>query len=156
MSLYSPPPPLHTFGEDKPTLLVCWWITLFCTSVILIRMLGRFIRSEKLFKEDKTAGYAIIPLFMRMGCVHFILIWGTNNAQLPDDLSERDIRRKSIASGLVLASRILQATTYVAPDFSYPQLYRGLLVFISSFTNIGPIRKASGFSSAPSLISSNA
>jgi hypothetical protein len=111
MSLYSIPPPLRTFDEDKPTLLVCWWITLFCTTIILLRVGGRFIRSEKLFAEDKTAFSAIIPLWLRMGCVHMILSYGTNNAQLPADLGDEEIRRKAVGSGLVLASRIFYAAT---------------------------------------------
>lgn len=116
MSLYTPPPPLHTPDQDKPTLLVCWWITLFCTTIILLRVVGRFIRSEKLFREDKTAALAIIPLYLRMGCVHVILIYGTNNAQFTE-LTDEEIRMKSIASGLVLASRILYAATYVYVSF---------------------------------------
>ncbi|KAI1877212.1 uncharacterized protein JN550_001284 [Neoarthrinium moseri] len=111
MALYSPPPRLHSFKEDKPTLLVCWWITLFCATIILLRIVGRFIRSEKLFKEDKVAAFAIIPLFLRMALVQVILVYGTNNAELPLDLSEEEIRRKSIGSGLVLVTRILYATT---------------------------------------------
>ncbi|KAK4238071.1 hypothetical protein C8A03DRAFT_33920 [Achaetomium macrosporum] len=112
MGLYSDPPPLHPFSEDKPTLLVCWWITSFCAVIITLRVIGRFIRTEKLFREDKTAAVALVPLFLRMGCVHVILVYGTNNAQLEGaGLSERDLRMKSIASGLVLLSRVLYAAT---------------------------------------------
>lgn len=112
MALYSDPPPLSTFSEDKPTLLVCWWITTFCAVIILLRITGRFLRTEKLFREDKTAALALIPLFLRMGCVHLILIWGTNNAQLADaGLSDEALSKKSIASGLVLLSRVLYAAT---------------------------------------------
>ncbi|KAI1503964.1 hypothetical protein F5X99DRAFT_81558 [Biscogniauxia marginata] len=111
MSIYSPPPPLHTPQQDKPTLLVCWWITLFCTTIILLRVAGRFIRSEKLFREDRTAAVALIPLFCRMGCVHVILLWGTNNAQFTTELTPEQLRHKSIASGLVLASRMFYAAT---------------------------------------------
>jgi hypothetical protein len=112
MALYSDPPPLSTFSEDKPTLLVCWWITSFCAVIILLRITGRFLRTEKLFREDKTAALALIPLFLRMGCVHLILIWGTNNAQLADaGLSEEALSKKAIASGLVLLSRVLYAAT---------------------------------------------
>jgi hypothetical protein len=118
MPLYSPPPPLHTREHDKPTLLVCWWITLFCTTIILLRIAGRFVRTERLFKEDKTAALAIIPLWLRMGCVHVMLIYGTNNAHFVLPLSDAERRHKSIASGLVLASRILYAATYVAFNVS--------------------------------------
>lgn len=73
---------------------------------------GRFVRSDRLFVEDKVAALALIPLYLRMGCVHVILIYGTNNTQLADaNLSDEEIRRKSIASGLVLMSRILYAAT---------------------------------------------
>ncbi|KAK0630618.1 hypothetical protein B0T17DRAFT_489304 [Bombardia bombarda] len=112
MSLYSDPPPLRAFVVDKPTLLVCWWITIFCAVIILLRVCGRFVRTERLFREDKMAALALLPLFLRMGCVHFILVHGTNNAQLEGvRLSEDALRRKSIASGLVLLSRILYAAT---------------------------------------------
>lgn len=112
MSLYSDPPPLETFRDDKPTLLVCWWITIFCTVIILLRVGGRFVRSERLFVEDRVAALALIPLYLRMGCVHVILIYGTNNAQLDGaNLSEEELHKKAIASGLVLLSRILYAAT---------------------------------------------
>ncbi|KAI1481478.1 hypothetical protein F4774DRAFT_33163 [Daldinia eschscholtzii] len=110
MPLYSSPPPFRTPEQDKPTLLVCWWITLFCTVIILLRIAGRFIRSEKLFREDKTAALAIIPLYLRMGCVHVILLYGTNNAHFTE-LTDEQIHKKSLASGLVLASRIFYAAT---------------------------------------------
>jgi len=121
MPLYTDPPPLRSFVHDKPTLLVCWWTTIFCAVIILIRITGRFVRTERLFKEDKTAALALVPLFMRIACVHYILLYGTNNAQLQGvPLSEDDIRRKSIASGLVLFSRILYAATYVYLLISAP------------------------------------
>ncbi|KAI8961621.1 hypothetical protein F5Y11DRAFT_222051 [Daldinia sp. FL1419] len=110
MPLYSSPPPHRTPEQDKPTLLVCWWITLFCTVIILLRIAGRFIRSEKLFREDKTAALAIIPLYLRMGCVHVILVYGTNNAHFTE-LTAEEMHMKSVSSGLVLASRIFYAAT---------------------------------------------
>ncbi|KAK4244555.1 hypothetical protein C7999DRAFT_35070, partial [Corynascus novoguineensis] len=112
MALYSAPPPLRPFSEDKPTLLVCWWITMFCAVIIALRVVGRFIRTEKLFREDKTAALALVPLFLRMGFVHVILIYGTNNAQLQGaGLSDEQLHKRSIASGLVLLSRAFYAAT---------------------------------------------
>ncbi|KAI5463468.1 hypothetical protein BGZ63DRAFT_353722 [Mariannaea sp. PMI_226] len=112
MTLYSDPPTLREFKYDKPTLLVCWWATSFCTLIILLRLAGRFIRTERLFTEDRVAALALIPLYLRMGCVHYILLYGTNNADFDGvNLSDEDIRKKEIASGLVLASRIFYAAT---------------------------------------------
>ena len=64
--------------------------------------------------EDKFAAFAVVPLFLRMACVHAIIVLGTNNVQLAGvELSEEALRRRSIGSGLVLASRIFYAATYV-------------------------------------------
>ena len=115
MTLYSDPPSLREFKYDKPTLLVCWWAISFCTLIILLRLAGRFIRTERLFTEDRIAALALIPLYLRMGCVHYILLYGTNNADFSGvELTPEQLRRKEIASGLVLASRIFYAATYVA------------------------------------------
>ncbi|KAJ0379050.1 hypothetical protein COL26b_002831 [Colletotrichum chrysophilum] len=78
--------------------------------IILLRVAGRFIRTERLFQEDKVAALALIPLWLRMVCVHFVLLYGTNNSQF-DGLSPEDEHRRQIASGLVLASRIFYAAT---------------------------------------------
>lgn len=121
MTLYSDPPALREFKYDKPTLLVCWWATSFCTLIILLRLAGRFIRTERLFTEDRVAALALIPLYLRMGCVHYVLLYGTNNANFNGaELTDEEIHRKEIASGLVLASRIFYAATYVACQ-SLPQ-----------------------------------
>jgi hypothetical protein len=115
MSIYSDPPAWRLFKFDKPTLLVCWWITIFCTVVIILRVIGRFIRTERLFTEDRIAALALVPLFLRIGCVQYILRHGTNNVRLEDlDLSASELRGREIASGLVLASRIFYAATYVS------------------------------------------
>ena len=112
MTLYSEPPQPHTFEQEKPTLLVCWWITLFCTTIIMLRVSGRFIRSERLFTEDRVAALALIPLYARMGCVHVVLTYGTNNVDLSGvTLSDEDLRRREIGSGVVLASRFFYAAT---------------------------------------------
>jgi hypothetical protein len=127
MSVYSDPPALREFKLDKPTLLVCWWATALCTCIIVLRVIGRFIRTERLFPEDRIAALALIPLFLRMGCVHYILLHGTNNADFDGvELTDAQIQRKEVASGLVLLSRILYAATYVAysctlsPSLSFP------------------------------------
>lgn len=112
MSIYSEAPELWPFRRDKPTLLVCWWATSFCALMILLRIAGRFIRTERLFLEDRIAALALIPLVMRMACVHFILIFGTNNADFSNVvLTDDQIHQKSVASGLVLASRFFYAAT---------------------------------------------
>ena len=109
MGLYSPPPPARPFSDDKSTLLTSWWITAMCATIIIIRLIGRYIRVGSLFGEDKVAALALIPLFARMAFVHPILLYGTNNVLLDDahPLTETELSNRSVASRLVLVSRIL-------------------------------------------------
>lgn len=51
---------------------------------------------------------SIIPLMLRMGLVHVILLWGTNNA-ITTGLTDADLRHREIGSRLVLGSRIMYA-----------------------------------------------
>lgn len=106
--LYSSPPPPQTSMQDNPTLLVSWWCTGFALVIILLRLSGRYIRTERLFGEDKVMALSIIPLMIRMALVHVILIWGTNNV-IATDLTAQQIRHREIGSRLVLASRIMYA-----------------------------------------------
>lgn len=112
MALYSSAPEPLAWAQVKPTILVCWWATLFSTLIILLRVAGRMIRSERLFSEDRMAFFCLIPLYMRMGLVHVVLVYGTNNNDFSQTtLTDDEIRRRTIGSGLVLASRICYSAT---------------------------------------------
>ena len=106
--LNSSAPRARTKVEDNATLLVSWWCTGFALAIILVRLAGRYVRTEKLFREDKIIAWSIIPLLARMGCVHMVLIWGTNNA-ITTGLTTVQIEHREIGSRLVLASRIMYA-----------------------------------------------
>ena len=73
------PPAFQSRIALNPTLIVSWWCTIFSLTAILIRVFGRWVRTERLFREDWIMFYNIIPLMIRMALVHVILIWGTNN-----------------------------------------------------------------------------
>ncbi|KAK5204710.1 hypothetical protein LTR41_009566 [Exophiala xenobiotica] len=102
------PPDLQSRLEMNPTLILSWWCTLFSLTVILIRLFGRWIRTERLFREDWIMFYSIIPLMLRMAFVHVILIWGTNNTKTTG-LTEMQIHHRETGSRLVLAARIFYA-----------------------------------------------
>ena len=105
---YSSPPPLRDGKQNNPTILVSWWCTGFAVAIILVRIAGRFVRTERLFREDKIMALSLLPLLARMGVVHLVLLWGTNNTVI-EGLTARDIHYREIGSKLVLLSRILYA-----------------------------------------------
>ena len=106
--LYSNAPNAETSKDDYPTLLVSWWCTGFALAIILVRLFSRYVRTEKFFREDKVMFGSIVPLLLRMGMVHVVLLWGTNNV-VTMDLSETDTRHRVVGSKIVLAARITYA-----------------------------------------------
>ena len=105
---YSAAPPAKNAAANNPTLLVSWWCTGFALAIILVRVSGRYIRAERLFREDQIMALSIIPLLARMGLVHVVLLWGTNNT-IATGLAPLDLQHREVGSKLVLASRIMYA-----------------------------------------------
>jgi hypothetical protein len=96
--------------DNWPTLLFSWWATSCCAVIIILRAMGRKIRSDKLFREDMIMLSALVPLFARMVLVHFILLYGTNNIQTEGHVfTEEQIAHRVVGAKLVLAARISYA-----------------------------------------------
>lgn len=102
------PPEYETRDQINPTLMMSWWATAFSLAIIIVRVCGRYVRIERFFPEDKVMMISVFPLTIRMVLVHFVLIWGTNNAQI-GQLTEEEISRRQMGSKLVLAARIFYA-----------------------------------------------
>ncbi|RDL32380.1 uncharacterized protein BP5553_08836 [Venustampulla echinocandica] len=96
------------FREDKPTLIMSWWCTIYAITTILLRIAGRYIRTEHIYIEDRVMLLAIVPLLIRIAVVHPILLYGTNNTVITE-LLPASIRQREIGSQLVLASRVMYA-----------------------------------------------
>ena len=107
---FSNPPPPQDASYNNPTLLLSWWCTAFAVVIILARISGRWIRTEKLFREDLIMALSIIPLMLRMGCAHIVLRSGTNNTTIDGPLSAFDIWQRERGSKAVLAARIFYAS----------------------------------------------
>jgi hypothetical protein len=102
------PPPLRTALDDHSTLLVTWWCSSFAAVIILFRVAGRYVRTERLFREDKVMFWSLIPLMARMGVIHVVLVYGTNNTETKG-LTQGEVDQREIGSRLVLLARMLYA-----------------------------------------------
>lgn len=102
------PPARHTRSANHPTLLVSWFLTGCALVIILLRVFGRYFRTERLFREDKIAFASIVPLMVRMGLIHVVLLYGTNNIATAG-LTLEDINERTLGSKLVLAARVFYA-----------------------------------------------
>ncbi|KAF2193778.1 hypothetical protein K469DRAFT_551342 [Zopfia rhizophila CBS 207.26] len=103
------PPERRTRMQNNPTLLFSWWCTIFALAIIGFRLSGRYIRNERLFREDKIMAWSIIPLLARMGFVHVVLIYGTNNVNVTQLTDPKIIHHREIGAKSVLAARISYA-----------------------------------------------
>ncbi|KAL1961984.1 hypothetical protein VTN77DRAFT_719 [Rasamsonia byssochlamydoides] len=128
------PPDPQTRVENNPTLLISWWCTAFSLVIILIRVSGRYVRTERLFREDKVMMASIVPLLIRMAFAHVVLIWGTNNTKTAG-LSELDIQHREVGSRLVLAARIFYAVFIWMAKYTVCEFLRRLIgtVWTKSF-----------------------
>ena len=110
MSLYTPAPPYRTFSADKPTLIVSWWCTMFASTIILFRVVGQLVRTDKLKWADKMALITVPCLLVRMAAVHVALLWGTNNAEFgwmgAGGMSGLERERREMGSRMVLMARV--------------------------------------------------
>jgi hypothetical protein len=51
---------------------------------------------------------SIIPLLIRMGFIHVVLLWGTNNVAA-QGMSSEEIQHRAVGSRMVLGARIFYA-----------------------------------------------
>jgi len=84
----------------------------------LTRVFGRYVRTEKFYKEDALISLGIIPLLIRQSFVHVVLLYGTNNTQFLSPPSDDVISRRELGSKLVLLARIFYATFLWSLKFS--------------------------------------
>lgn len=63
------------------------------------------------FHDDIWMGFSVIPMLVRLGLVHMVLVYGTNAVDEEELLllSPLDIERRELGSHLVLVSRIAYA-----------------------------------------------
>lgn len=58
-------------------------------------------------------GISLAPLFIRLGIIHMVLVYGTNNIDFDKinvmGMSEEEMHRRVVGSKLILASRVFYA-----------------------------------------------
>ncbi|KAF3933965.1 hypothetical protein ABW19_dt0208149 [Dactylella cylindrospora] len=124
--LYPEEPAVYrTIIADNPTLLITWWATGCSLFIILTRCAGRYVRTMRLFRDDWWILLSIIPLVLRLSFAHIVLKYGTNNTQT-DLLSDEDIRKREIGSGIVLAARVFFVVYIWVQKFCITEFYKRL------------------------------
>lgn len=97
-----------------PTLLILWLLTWVAVAVMLARLIMRKIRHQTFALGDYLTMAAIICAFVRLGMVHTVISWGTNNippsVRRKLDFTPDEIYRRETGSKLALANRVFYNT----------------------------------------------
>ncbi|KAI5788965.1 hypothetical protein DFH27DRAFT_216521 [Peziza echinospora] len=97
---------------DYTTLGVTYACSILALLCITVRLLCRRIRGERFlaFRDDLWMGISIIPLLVRLGVIHIVLLYGTNsitgNPAKRARLTSEEITQRILGSQMVIVSRI--------------------------------------------------
>ncbi|KAI5838852.1 hypothetical protein DFP73DRAFT_248890 [Morchella snyderi] len=99
--------------SDITSIAISYVCTFFSAILIVTRLLVRFHRGERMCMDDTWMGISLAPLFIRLGIIHMVLVYGTNNIDFDKinvmGMSEEEMHRRVVGSKLILASRVVYA-----------------------------------------------
>lgn len=85
--------------------------TALAVILIFVRLIWRHRRGERMYPDDIWMGVSLGPLLVRLGLVHIVLSYGTNNINYESigGLNPTEVQRRVVGSKLILLSRISYA-----------------------------------------------
>ncbi|KKY13594.1 putative pth11-type gpcr protein [Diplodia seriata] len=95
---------------QDPTLLILWLLTWFAVAIMATRLVLRKVRGQAFQVGDYLTMAAIFCAFVRLGLIHVVITWGTNN--MPPTLRDKThwtpekVYRREIGSKFALVNRV--------------------------------------------------
>lgn len=100
-------------GGNLGALIISYVATFIAVALVFVRLIWRHRRGERMYADDIWMGISLGPLLIRLGMIHMVLEYGTNNIDYDvARVSEMDpdrIHERVIGSKLILASRVAYA-----------------------------------------------
>ncbi|RPA89582.1 hypothetical protein L873DRAFT_1721185 [Choiromyces venosus 120613-1] len=98
---------------DVRTFAATYVCTILALILIFVRLGLRHHRREVIHVDDVWMGVSLIPLIIRWGVIHVVLVYGTNNFDRKhypiEDMSDAEIRWRIAGSKMIIATRIFYA-----------------------------------------------
>lgn len=99
---------------EDPTLLIHWLFSWLAAAVMIARLVWRYAAFRRWTAGDYLTIGALACCFVRLGMIHIVLTYGTNNltaAQRAAEMwTETDIARRILGSKLAVANRFFYNT----------------------------------------------
>lgn len=81
--------------------------------LVFVRLIWRYRRGERMYPDDIWMGVSLGPLLIRLGLIHMVLAYGTNNINYDEvdllGMGPVQVQRRVIGSKLILLTRITYA-----------------------------------------------
>ncbi|KAL3419708.1 hypothetical protein PVAG01_08206 [Phlyctema vagabunda] len=97
-------------SQDAFNTLIILWVFTFCSVAVMgLRLAMRRYREQKFNLSDYLTMACIFCLLIRVGCIHVVLYWGTNNMspklRAATVFTPQEIYEREIGSKLTLVNR---------------------------------------------------
>lgn len=97
-------------NEDESELIILWFLTGAAVAIMILRLVLRTYRKQRLELGDYFTIAAIISVLLRGAVIHVALVWGTNSitsaARTKINFTPQEIYRREIGSKLTIVNRV--------------------------------------------------
>lgn len=95
---------------DDPTLLIHWLFSCLAFLIMVVRLVWRKVSKQDFNLGDWFTVAAIVCTLTRLGLIHVVLTWGTNNVSAAyrktHTFTNEEIYRREIGSKLSIVNRV--------------------------------------------------
>ncbi|KAL0933824.1 Pth11-like integral membrane protein [Colletotrichum truncatum] len=117
---------------DDPTLLIHWLFSCLALSIMVARLAWRRIARQEYNLGDWLTIAACVCALTRLGLIHVVLTWGTNNVspkyRQTHTFTDEEIYRREIGSKLSIVNRVFYNSYLWLQKLVLLDVYRRLLL----------------------------
>ncbi|KAK6211510.1 hypothetical protein QIS74_10774 [Colletotrichum tabaci] len=117
---------------DDPTLLLHWLFSFLALFIMVARLVWRKVAKQDLNLGDWFTVAAIVCALTRVGLIHVVLTWGTNNVSAAyrknHTFTDEEIYRREIGSKLSIVNRVFYNSYLWLQKLVLLDVYRRLLL----------------------------
>ncbi|KAK1999390.1 hypothetical protein LX36DRAFT_699658 [Colletotrichum falcatum] len=116
---------------DDPTLLIHWLFSCLAFSIMMVRLVSKRIARQEFNIGDWLTIAAIVCVMTRLGLIHVVLTWGTNNMSVSyrkiHNFTNEEIYRREIGSKLSIVNRVFYNSYLWLQKLVLLDVYRRLM-----------------------------
>ena len=96
--------------ETESELIILWFLTGAAVAIMILRLLLRIHRKQRLETGDYFTIAAIVSILLRGAVIHVALVWGTNSIPSANrktiNFTAKEVYRREVGSKLTIVNRV--------------------------------------------------